>query len=230
MRRIVLVLMVVGCAEAGKRADTPAGPQIAEAPPTSGTEATAPPQPAPELAHPASPESKTTRDDPPTKAQLASSPAPQPPAGKPGSPTITKGKIEVAGGGKADTDMVTRYLNKNAANFQLCYEKPLLGNPAIEGQVTLVFDVDATGKVSKRQDDGQHERRGREVPRPGRFEDRVREAGEGRHDQRQLPAHVRLEIRDGLQFCKVAARNRARSNKLEWGRSTVLQVTTYGSW
>lgn len=87
-------------------------------------------------------------------AQGAPGPAPvetaalvAPPPGKLGAPTITKGKVEVSGTGKLDSNVVTRYLNKNAANFQLCYEKPLLGNPAIAGSITLVFDVDVSGKV-----------------------------------------------------------------------------------
>jgi hypothetical protein len=139
------ILLLAACATPGKR-NTPEGPQTAEAPPTSDTEATAPPQPAPELAHPATPEAKIAQGAP------APPPEPQqpltPPAGKAGAPTITKGKVEVSGAGKLDSDVVTRYLNKNAANFQLCYEKPLLGDPSIAGKITLVFDIDVTGKVT----------------------------------------------------------------------------------
>jgi hypothetical protein len=148
--RLIWFVALASCAEAGKRADTPAGPPIGEAPPTSDTEATAPPQPAPELAHPATPEARVAEGEPgppPIATVLLT-----PPPGKLGAPTITKGKVEVSGAGKLD--VVTRYLNKNAANFQLCYEKPLLGNPAISGSITLVFDVDVTGKVGSAKTTG----------------------------------------------------------------------------
>ena len=149
LREASLLLFVIACAEPGKR-NTPAGPAIAEAPPTSDTDATAPPQPAPELGHPASPEAKTAQGAPPPRDPPTTpvDQAPSPPAGRVGSPTISKGKIEIAGPGKLETEVVTRYLNKNSANFQSCYEKALLGNPAIEGQITLVFDVDASGAVT----------------------------------------------------------------------------------
>lgn len=150
--RLCWFVALAACAAAGKRADTPAGPQAAEAPPTSGTEATAPPQPAPELAHPAAPETRVARGQP--EPPPVETPALAPPPGKLGAPTITKGKVEISGAGKLDGSVVTRYLNKNAANFQLCYEKPLLGNPAIAGSITLVFDVDATGKVSSAKTTG----------------------------------------------------------------------------
>jgi hypothetical protein len=150
--RFIWFVALASCAEAGKRADTPAGPPIGEAPPTSGTEATAPPQPAPELAHPATPEARVAEGEPgPPPVATASL---TPPPGKLGAPTITKGKVEVSGAGKLDSDVVTRYLNKNAANFQLCYEKPLLGNPAIAGSITLVFDVDVTGNVANAKTTG----------------------------------------------------------------------------
>jgi len=150
--RLIWFVALAACASAGKRADTPAGPPIGEAPPTSDTEATAPPQPAPELAHPATPEARVAQGEPtPVLIQPASL---APPPGKLGAPTITKGKVEVSGAGKLGGDVVTRYLNKNAANFQLCYEKPLLGNPAIAGSITLVFDVDLDGKVGNAKTTG----------------------------------------------------------------------------
>jgi hypothetical protein len=147
----IWIVAMMACATPGKR-NTPEGPQTAEAPPTSDTEATAPPQPAPELAHPATPEAKAIQGEP-APQQPATEPL-TPPPGKAGSPTITKGKVEVSGAGKLDGDVVTRYLNKNAANFQLCYEKPLLGNPSIAGQITLVFDIDTTGKVTSAKTTG----------------------------------------------------------------------------
>jgi hypothetical protein len=148
-REVSLLLVVIACAEPGKK-NTPEGPQIAEAPPTSDTEATAPPQPAPELGHPASPEAKTAQGAPPPRDPPTTpvDQVPTPPPGKAGAPTIGKGKIEVAGPGKLDPEVVTRYLNKNSANLQGCYEKALLGNPAIEGDITLVFDIDANGAVT----------------------------------------------------------------------------------
>jgi hypothetical protein len=153
--RFIWFAALASCAEAGKRADTPMGPPIGEAPPTSDTEATAPPQPAPELAHPATPEARVAEGEPgPPPVETAALTPLTPPPGKAGAPTITKGKVEVSGAGKLDGDVVTRYLNKNAANFQLCYEKPLLGNPAIAGSITLVFDVDVTGKVTSAKTTG----------------------------------------------------------------------------
>ncbi|MEO8846767.1 MAG: AgmX/PglI C-terminal domain-containing protein [Kofleriaceae bacterium] len=150
--RLSWFVALAACAAAGKRADTPAGPQPAVAPPTSDTEATAPPQPAPELAHPASPEARVAEGEPgPPPVATASL---TPPPGKTGAPTITKGKVEVSGAGKLGGEVVTRYLNKNAANFQLCYEKPLLGNPAIAGSITLVFEIEVSGKVGNAKTTG----------------------------------------------------------------------------
>ncbi len=139
--RLLLCLAFVACAHAGKRANSRNEAQVAEAPPTSDTEATAPPQPAPELAHTTGHEAMVKDTPPPTTAAL-------PPPSRAGAPTITKGKIEVAGPGTLDAEIVTRYLNKSSANFQVCYEKPLLGTPSIAGNLTLVFDIDANGKTT----------------------------------------------------------------------------------
>ncbi|MFT3695452.1 MAG: AgmX/PglI C-terminal domain-containing protein [Kofleriaceae bacterium] len=146
MKPVLLALLFVGCGAAAKTADTPAGPVEAEAPPTSGTEATAPPQPAPELAHPVLVEnaviSGSNNAPPPEQQQL------QPPPGKLGAPKITRGKPELSNNA-IDQEVVTRYLNKNSANFQLCYEHELLVNPAITGNVGLMFTITPSGNVTK---------------------------------------------------------------------------------
>ncbi|HEY0250332.1 MAG TPA: AgmX/PglI C-terminal domain-containing protein, partial [Kofleriaceae bacterium] len=65
-----------------------------------------------------------------------------------GAPKITRGKPELSNNAITQ-DAVVRYLNKNTANFQMCYEHALLANPAVEGSMALLFEITPTGAVSK---------------------------------------------------------------------------------
>lgn len=144
MRELRLALVfAAACGASAKRADTPPGPVEAVAPPTSGTEATAPPQPAPELAHPVLVENAAidANQPPPPQPQQLQQP------GKIGAPKISRGKPELSNNA-IDQDVVVRYLNKNSANFQLCYEHELLVNPAITGSIALLFQITPAGTVT----------------------------------------------------------------------------------
>jgi len=51
--------------------------------------------------------------------------------------------------GSFDKSLIRRYLKRNVAKLQYCYEKELLGKPTLEGTVTLQFTIDANGTVER---------------------------------------------------------------------------------
>ncbi len=58
---------------------------------------------------------------------------------------MTLGKATQAG--DLDPEIVQRYMKRNASKFRYCYEKALLANPALAGEVTATFLIDGSGNV-----------------------------------------------------------------------------------
>jgi hypothetical protein len=132
-------------------------------------EATAPPQPAPELAHPQPPESKPAEapvpvviakgGDPEDGGEIAGGGAigigsiGTVGAGRGGgqrneNPAVTIGQVKMAGDGTLDGAIVRRYLRRNQTKFLYCYEKELRSNPALAGSTQLAFTITGDGAVS----------------------------------------------------------------------------------
>ena len=61
-------------------------------------------------------------------------------------PDITIGTAEVAG--ELDAAIVRRYVKRQHARLQYCYEKQLLVSPGLHGELVLEFTIDEDGKVT----------------------------------------------------------------------------------
>lgn len=76
--------------------------------------------------------------------------------GRPSSqgPTMTFGTVNVTG--DLDKAIVRRYLRRQFAPFQYCYEKTLLAEPSLSGVLAMQFVIDTNGKVTSTSASGVH--------------------------------------------------------------------------
>ncbi|HWO24043.1 MAG TPA: AgmX/PglI C-terminal domain-containing protein [Kofleriaceae bacterium] len=68
------------------------------------------------------------------------------PASPPAGPTVSIGQPDVQG--DLDKAIIRRYVKRNAAQIQTCYEKRLAARPRLAGTVTVRFLIDRSGQVS----------------------------------------------------------------------------------
>ncbi len=113
----------------------------AEAPPTSDTEATAPPQPEPQLANLARPEKVAPAPVP----VVTSEPAP-PPANS--SARVTLGEVQLSGG-TIDRDSVKQALELTANQVRTCYAREVADAPTLSGRITATWTIERDGSAKK---------------------------------------------------------------------------------
>lgn len=124
------------------------GPIPGEAPPTSATEATAPPQPDPELAHPARPETQRAASvpivvqDPPPARLGTRGDRPAPVAG----PHLVVGDLALAGGA-LDPRIAQRYLDGAYDQLLACYTREQADVPSLAGKITARWTIELDGSV-----------------------------------------------------------------------------------
>ena len=69
-----------------------------------------------------------------------------------GVPRVVLG--DAAATGELDKNIIRRFVRRNLARIQACYEKQLLAQPTLEGTVTLKFRIAADGKVASAEASG----------------------------------------------------------------------------
>jgi|GEM_PF-2864035 len=140
MRSLACVLLIACGSPSVNGPRNAPGPIVGEAPPTSDTEATAPPQPDPELAHLARPE----KAKPAPVPVVTSSPAPVAPPPTNGA-HVTLGELHLRFPSPGAKELVERTQNQ----FLACYAKEQADVPSLAGKITVEFTIDLDGKVRK---------------------------------------------------------------------------------
>ncbi len=61
---------------------------------------------------------------------------------------IRGGESRTAGSGRVDQTQLNRYLNRQNARLQQCYNRELASNPSLAGRIQIEFTIEAGGSVS----------------------------------------------------------------------------------